>query len=65
MSRTTVKRILVGAWAIAFVAGAVGVLWRLVSEDADFGSYIPWGLCRALRLVRGRLVRRVHAVLGG
>jgi anaerobic selenocysteine-containing dehydrogenase/Ni/Fe-hydrogenase subunit HybB-like protein len=44
MSRTMVKRILVGAWAIAFAAGAAGVVWRLVAEDADFGSYIPWGL---------------------
>ncbi len=48
MSRTMVKRILVGAWAIAFAAGAAGVVWRLVSEDADFGSYIPWGLWIAL-----------------
>jgi len=48
MTRTTVKRILVGVWAVAFVAGAIGVLWRLVSEDADFGSYIPWGLWVAL-----------------
>src|SRR3990170_2989372 len=48
MSRTTVKRILVGVWAVAFIAGVVGVGWRLVSEDADFGSYIPWGLWVAL-----------------
>jgi len=48
MSRTMVKRILVGAWAIAIVAGAVGVVWNIVSEDADFGSYIPWGLWVAL-----------------
>ncbi len=44
MSRTTFKRVLIGVWAVAFAAGVVGVLWRLVSEDADFGSYIPWGL---------------------
>jgi anaerobic selenocysteine-containing dehydrogenase/Ni/Fe-hydrogenase subunit HybB-like protein len=48
MSRTTVKRILLAVWAVAFVAGAVGVVWRLVAEDADFGSYIPWGLWVAL-----------------
>jgi anaerobic selenocysteine-containing dehydrogenase/Ni/Fe-hydrogenase subunit HybB-like protein len=30
------------------VAGVVGVVWRLVAEDADFGSYIPWGLWVAL-----------------
>jgi anaerobic selenocysteine-containing dehydrogenase/Ni/Fe-hydrogenase subunit HybB-like protein len=48
MSRTTVRRALFGAWAAAFVAGTVGVLWRLVSESADFGSYIPWGLWVAL-----------------
>jgi anaerobic selenocysteine-containing dehydrogenase/Ni/Fe-hydrogenase subunit HybB-like protein len=45
---TTTKRILIGLWAAVFVLGAFGVLWRLVSEDADFGSYIPWGLWVAL-----------------
>jgi len=44
MSRTTLIRVLAGVWALAFAAGAAGVLWRLVAEDADFGSYIPWGL---------------------
>src|SRR3970040_2005764 len=44
MSRTNVKRVLIGIWAAALALGAVGVVWRLVSEDADFGSYIPWGL---------------------
>jgi anaerobic selenocysteine-containing dehydrogenase/Ni/Fe-hydrogenase subunit HybB-like protein len=48
MSRTTVKRILIGVWAVALALGAAGVVWRLVSEDADFGSYIPWGLWVAL-----------------
>ncbi|HLE99329.1 MAG TPA: NrfD/PsrC family molybdoenzyme membrane anchor subunit [Gaiellaceae bacterium] len=48
MSRTTVKRVLIGIWAVAFVLGAIGVLWRLRSEHADFGSYIPWGLWIAL-----------------
>ncbi|HSI97981.1 MAG TPA: NrfD/PsrC family molybdoenzyme membrane anchor subunit, partial [Gaiellaceae bacterium] len=48
MSRTQVRHALIGLWAVAFVLGAVGVLWRLVSEHADFGSYIPWGLWVAL-----------------
>src|SRR3990172_7267801 len=48
MSRTTMKRVLIGVWAVAIVLGMVGVIWRLVSEDADFGSYIPWGLWVAL-----------------
>lgn len=48
MSRTTLKRVLVGIWAVAFVLGAIGVVWRLFSKQADFGSYIPWGLWVAL-----------------
>jgi anaerobic selenocysteine-containing dehydrogenase/Ni/Fe-hydrogenase subunit HybB-like protein len=48
MSRNTLKRVVVGVWAVAFVLGAIGVVWRLWSEDADFGSYIPWGLWVAL-----------------
>jgi len=48
MTHTTLKRALIGVWAVAFAAGVVGVVWRLVSEDADFGSYIPWGLWVAL-----------------
>jgi anaerobic selenocysteine-containing dehydrogenase/Ni/Fe-hydrogenase subunit HybB-like protein len=48
MNRTHVKRALIVIWAIALVLGAIGVLWRLWSEHADFGSYIPWGLWVAL-----------------
>jgi Ni/Fe-hydrogenase subunit HybB-like protein len=46
--RTLVTRILVGVWALAFAAGVVGVVWRFVHEDADYGSYIPWGLWIAM-----------------
>lgn len=46
--RSLVKRILVGVWVLAFVAGLVGVVWRFVHEDADYGSYIPWGLWIAM-----------------
>jgi anaerobic selenocysteine-containing dehydrogenase/Ni/Fe-hydrogenase subunit HybB-like protein len=48
MARHTAKTVLIGVWAVAFAAGVLGVLWRLRSEDADFGSYVPWGLWVAL-----------------
>ena len=48
MSRTHLTRLLIGVWGVALILGAIGVLWRLVSKDADFGSYIPWGLWVAL-----------------
>ncbi|HXF97994.1 MAG TPA: NrfD/PsrC family molybdoenzyme membrane anchor subunit [Gaiellaceae bacterium] len=48
MNRTHLERALIAIWALAFTLGALGVLWRLWSEHADFGSYIPWGLWVAL-----------------
>ncbi|GIU95952.1 MAG: hypothetical protein KatS3mg012_2409 [Gaiellaceae bacterium] len=48
MNRTHVERALIATWAVAFLLGGLGVLWRLYSEHADFGSYIPWGLWVAL-----------------
>ena len=41
MSRTHLTRLLIGVWGVALILGAIGVLWRLVSKDAYFGSYIP------------------------
>jgi len=53
----THARVLGALWAVALVAGLVGVGIRLATgeEQAAFGSYIPWGLWVALYAYLGGL----------
>src|SRR3990170_493388 len=53
----THARVLGALWAVALVAGLVGVGIRLATgeEQAAFGSYIPWGLWVALYASLGGL----------
>lgn len=41
-----VKAILVALWLVAFAAGAYGLVQRALTghEQANYGSYVPWGL---------------------